>query len=90
MEPLAHAALMVTSSAFRDPLDDSPMAVAKKALRFLARRVLRLEQEFAELLDDLDQLTQQACSGLRQTYGIDTDGAATLLVTVGDHPERQR
>ncbi len=52
--------------------------------------MLHLEQEIAELLDDLDQLTQQACPGLRQTYGIGTDGAATLLVTVGDHPERLR
>jgi transposase len=41
-------------------------------------------------LDDLDQLTQQACPGLRQTYGIGTDGAATLHVTVGDHLERLR
>jgi hypothetical protein len=39
------------------------MAAAKKALRFLARRVLRLEREIAELLDDLDQLTQRACPG---------------------------
>ncbi len=90
LEPLAHDVLIATSSAFRVALVDSPMAAAKKALRFLARRVLHLEQEIAELLDDLDQLTQQACPGLRQTYGIGTDGATTLLVTVGDHPERLR
>ncbi len=90
LEPLAHDVLIATSSAFRVALVDSPMAAAKKALHFLARRVLHLEQEIAELLDDLDQLTQQACPGLRQTYGIGTDGAATLLVTVGDHPERLR
>jgi transposase len=90
LEPLANDDLMVTCTAFRVPLVDSPIAAAKKALRFLARRVLRLEREIAELLDNLDQLTQQACPGLRQTYGIGTDGAATLLVTVGDHPERLR
>jgi hypothetical protein len=33
------------------------MAAAIKDLRFLAWRVLRLEQEIAELLVDLDQLT---------------------------------
>lgn len=33
---------------------------------------------------------QQVCPGLRQTYGIGTDGAATLLITVGDNPERLR
>jgi len=48
---------MATSSAFRNPLADSPMAAAIKDLRFLARRVLHLEQEIAELLVDLDQLT---------------------------------
>jgi transposase len=90
LEPLANDDLMVTCTAFRVPLVDSPMAAAKKAQRFIARRVLRLEREIAELLDDLDQLTQQACPGLRQTYGIGTDGADALLVTVGDHPERLR
>jgi hypothetical protein len=42
---------MATCTAFRIPLVDSPMAAAKKALRFLVRRVLRLEREFAGLLD---------------------------------------
>ncbi|MFS6818302.1 transposase [Synechococcus lacustris Tous-12m] len=69
---------------------DSSGTAAKKALRFLAQRVLGLEREMAALLDDLNQLTQQACPGLRQTYGIGTDGAATLLITVGDSPERLR
>ena len=53
-----------------------PFAAAKKALRYLARRVLHLEKEIDELLEDLDQLTQQACPGLRKTYGIAVDGAA--------------
>ena len=55
-----------------------PFAAAKKALRYLARRVLQLEKEIAELLEDLDQLTQQACPGLRKTYGLAVDGAAAL------------
>ena len=90
LEALAHVDLMTTCAAFQVAVVDSPVAAAKKALRFLARRVLRLEQEIAELLEDLDQLTEQACPGLRQTYGIAVDGAATLLVAVGDHPERLR
>ena len=56
----------------------------------MARRVLQLEKEIAELLEDLDQLTQQACPGLRKTYGIAVDGAATLLVAAGDNPARLR
>ena len=69
---------------------DCPIAAAKKALRYLARRVLQLEKEISELLEDLDQLTQQACPGLRKTYGIAVDGAATLLVAAGDNPARLR
>ena len=90
LEPLVHDALMATCAAFRVAMVDSPGTAAKKALRFLAQRVLGLEREIAALLDDLNQLTQQACPGLRQTYGIGTDGAATLLITVGDKPERLR
>jgi prefoldin subunit 5 len=43
------------------------VTAAKKALRYLSRRVLQLEKEIAELLEDLDQLTQHACPGLRKT-----------------------
>ena len=58
-------------------MDDCPFAAAKKALRYLARRV-QLEKEIAELLEDLDQITQQACPGLRKTYGIAFD--CTLML----------
>ena len=91
LEPLVHEALIATYAVFRVAMVDSPNAAAKKALRFLARRVLGLEREIAALLDDLNQLTQQAYPGLRQTYGIGTDAAAAnMIVTVGDHPERLR
>ena len=70
LETLIHADLMTTCAAFHVAVVDCPVAAAKKALRFLARRVLRLEQEIAELLEDLDQLTIQVCPGLRLTYGI--------------------
>lgn len=52
----------------------------RKILSFLAFRVLPLEREIAELLDDLDHLT----------HVIGTDGASSLLNKVGDHPERLR
>ena len=52
--------------------------------------MLSLEREIAEFLDEFEQLTQQAYPGLRQTYGIGTDAAATLLVTVGNCLERLR
>ena len=63
---------------------DCPYAAAKKALRYLARRVLQQDREIAELLEDLDQLTQKACPSLRKTYGIAVDVAVTLLVAAGE------
>ena len=90
LEPMANINLIATCAAFSIAVVDCPFAAAKKALRYLARRVLQLEKEIAELLEDLDQLTQQACPGLRKTYGIAVDGAATLLVAAGDNPARLR
>ena len=43
LEPLVHDALMATCAAFRVAMVDSPGTAAKKALRFLAQRVLGLE-----------------------------------------------
>jgi transposase len=63
---------------------------AKRALRSLARRIQALDHELAELLSDLDALTQAACPGLRQSYGIGVDGASILLTAAGDNPERLR
>ena len=45
---------MDTCAAFRVAMVDSPGTAAKKALRFLAQRVLGLEREIAALLDDLN------------------------------------
>ena len=36
----------------------------------------------------IDDLTQAVCPGLRQTYGVGIDSAATLLTAAGDNPER--
>ena len=78
LEPMANINLVATCAVFRIAVVDCPFAAANKALRYLARRVLQLEKEFAELLEDLDQLTQQACSGLRKTYGIAVDSSLML------------
>ena len=64
LEPMANINLIATCAAFRIAVVDCPFAAAKKGI--------------AELLEDLDQLTQQACPGLRKTYGIAVDGALML------------
>ena len=49
-----------------------------------------LRPELKELMPNLEGLTQAACPGLRQSYGIGIGGAAVLLAAVGDNPERTR
>ena len=49
-----------------------------------------LMSDLDALMSDLDALTQEACPGLRQSYGIGVDGAAVLLAAAGDNPERIR
>jgi transposase len=87
---LSRSELIKACAAFRPGELVGPLAAAKRSLRSLARRIQALDQELAELLADLDALTQAACPGLRQTYGIGVDGAAILLTAAGDNPERLR
>jgi len=87
---LSRGELISTCAAFRAGALVGPLAAAKQALRTLARRVQVLDAELDELLKDLDVLTQEACPGMRQTYGIGVDGAAILLTAAGDNPERLR
>jgi transposase len=87
---LTRRPLIDACAALRPGVLDGPMAAAKRALRTLARRIQSLEQEIELLLSDLDSLTQAFCPGLRQTYGVGVDSAATLLTAAGDDPERFR
>lgn len=82
--------LITTCASFRPCELVGPLAAAKRSLRSLARRIQALNAELKELMADLDGLTQAACPGLRQSYGIGIDGAAVLLTAAGDNPERIR
>ena len=90
LKGLSSSELIVTCASFRPGVLAGPMAAAKRALRSLARRIQALDAELDSLMSDLDALTQAACPGLRQSYGIGVDGAAVLLAAVGDNPERIR
>ena len=65
-----------------------PATAAKTALRMLARQYLDHDTELARLRRQLDHLTHQANPALRQMFGVGPDVAATLLITVGDNPDR--
>ena len=90
LKGLSRSELIATCASFRPGVLDGPMAAAKRALRSLARRIQTLDTELEALMSDLDALTQEACPGLRQSYGIGVDGAAVLLAAAGDNPERIR
>jgi transposase len=68
-------------------LDDVETAT-KFALRSVARRYQALSQEIAELDARLDRLVAEAAPELISLPAIGTDHAATLLLSVGDDPER--
>jgi transposase len=67
---------------------DGVGAAAKFALRSVARRYQALSEEIAELDAQLDHLVAEAAPELISLPAIGTDHAATLLLTVGDNPER--
>jgi transposase len=67
-----------------------PTAACKRALVVLARRIRTLQDEIAELDDDLRPLIEQTAPTLLGLFGVGLDVAARLLAAVGDNPERLR
>jgi transposase len=67
---------------------DGVETATKFALRSVARRYQALSREIAELDAHLDRLVAEAAPELISLPAIGTDHAATLLLTVGDNPER--
>jgi transposase len=67
---------------------DNVETATKFALRSVARRYQVLSKEIAELDTQLDSLVSETAPELISLPAIGTDHAATLLLTVGDNPER--
>ena len=66
------------------------MAVAKVALRSLARRYQQLTGEIAELDRQLTRLINEAAPELLATKGLGPHTSAALLIAAGDNPDRLR
>jgi transposase len=82
---------MVRTAARLHPGD--PMTAVggtKYTLRLLARRVIRLEAELAELKAILKALVAATAPDLLSRHGVGTETAGALLVAAGDNPERLR
>lgn len=67
---------------------DDVTAATKFALRSVARRYLQLSEEISELDEQLDRLVAESAPELIAVEGVGTDTAASLLIAVGDNPER--
>jgi transposase len=73
------------ATGFRDPV-----VATRIALRSLARRILELNDEIAELDELIEPLVRELAPALVQATGIGIEIAGQLLVTAGDNPERLR
>jgi hypothetical protein len=68
---------------FRDPV-----VATRLSLKSVARRVLELNDEIAQLDEFITKLVQELAPTLLALQGVGVDVAAQLLVTAGDNPER--
>ncbi len=66
------------------------LAVAKHAMRSLARRHEQLTEEIRDLDKHLTRLVTQAAPALIAVKGLGPLTCAALLVAVGDNPQRMR
>ena len=69
-------------------IPSTPAEAMSIALKSLAERCRQLDAETKTLDTQIEVLTAHACPALRQVYGVGPDTAATLLVALGDNPER--
>lgn len=69
---------------------DDPLQAAKLALRSIAGRAAALRDEAVELDREIRRLLATAAPTTMATFAMGPDTAASLLVTVGDNPERLR
>lgn len=67
---------------------DDPVVATRIACKSLARRILELNDEVADLDDLIAPLVTQINPALLELPGVGVETAGQLLVTVGDNPER--
>ncbi len=67
-----------------------PVVATRLSLKHLARRVLDLAGEIAELDRVIAPLVRELAPGLLKLEGVGTANAGELLVAAGENPERLR
>ena len=84
--------MLRTVAAWRPDYDDfeHPATATRIAMRSLARRMLELNDEIADLDDLIEPLVSTLGAALLERPCIGIETAGQLLVTAGDNPERLR
>jgi transposase len=82
-------ALIAEGAKLRPNRSSDPVTAATKASLFsLARRIQLLDDEIAELDQQIQSLLEATAPDLLGLFGVGPDTAATLLVAAGDNPGR--
>ncbi len=90
MRDLSAPKLIDRAAALRPAGRTDVLGANKVALRLLARRTRAMDAEIAEINALLEPLVAETAPDLLTADGVGTDVASTLLVAVGDNPERLR
>jgi transposase len=88
---LSRSQLLATCAGFRIRADDDSLtAITRLSLRELAHRVHHLDEQLDRCRERISRLTQGVAPQLLALKGVGPDVASTLLVTMGDNPDRMR
>src|SRR5262249_3802824 len=89
---LTRMQLIRTCAAWRPDADaaDDPVVATRIALKSVARRIIELNDEIANLDEPIEQLVRELNPKLLDQIGIGVEIAGQLLVTAGDNPEGLR
>ncbi|UKY48572.1 IS110 family transposase [Streptomyces inhibens] len=85
---LSNPKLIRQCSELNAAQDTSPEAATRRTLRLLARRVMHLTEEIADLTARITTAIDACAPKLLNVYGVGPDTAAALLTAVGDNPGR--
>jgi transposase len=69
---------------------DDPVVATRIALKSIARRIIELNDEIANLDEPIERLVRELNPKLLEAVGIGVEIAGQLLVTAGDNPDRLR
>ena len=67
-----------------------PVVATKLSLKSLARRILDINDEIAELYRFIVPLVEELAPSLLELEGVGTENAGAVMVAVGDNPDRLR